>query len=340
MAATVEAQFKYSYQYEGKTISFLKGEKFSLIKKVNGDWWQVKRKHDNGTLESIYVPANYMKETQDEETQSHTYQNFSDIQADYAKAKDSLKKQQLQNSAPPPAPPVVRVSPKLSRMKSLDVVLDNKHTNGGGRGVALTTPPSRTDTEPEYAIPHSPKIVKRGSEGAETIKPIVRDWQPGYSLPMKQRSATVAADLESTLDKGSRGPPGAPPTPSPTPNQGDNQRHNFQSVLNNQLSGGRLIPAGGPGPAPKPKPKHGSLPRPKSSCIEDVLPSNPSTFGAAILGMGNKLATPTADNRRSYKKPSVISQVGMRFSLVVICLFSNRGMYYLVFIYPPFEAVK
>ena len=312
MAATVEAQFKYSYQYEGKTISFLKGEQFSLIKKVNGDWWQVKRKHDNGTFESIYVPANYMKETQDEQAQSHTYQNMSDLQAEYAKAKESLKNQQLQNSAPPPAPSVVRVSPKLSRMKSLDRVLDSKHTNGGG-GVVLTTPPSRSGTEPEYAIPHSPKIVKRGSEGEDAIKPILKEWQPGYSLPqqLKPRSSTVGGDIESTLDMGSRRPPGAPPTPSPAPNQGDNQRHNFQSMLNTQLSGGRLLPPGGPGPAPKPKPKHTSLPRPKSSYIEDVVPSNPSTFGAAILGMGSRLATPTGDNRRSYKKPAVIAEVGV-----------------------------
>lgn len=56
---TVEAQFPYKYEAgDGRTIVFAAGERFTLLNKTNGDWWQVRR----GTDKPMYVPASYMRE--------------------------------------------------------------------------------------------------------------------------------------------------------------------------------------------------------------------------------------------------------------------------------------
>jgi len=56
---TVEALFPYSYEAgDGRTIAFSTGDRFTLLNKTNGDWWQVRK----GTEKPIYVPASYMKE--------------------------------------------------------------------------------------------------------------------------------------------------------------------------------------------------------------------------------------------------------------------------------------
>lgn len=320
MTTNVEALFKYSYEYDGKTISFQKGEKFSLIKKVNGDWWQVNRKHDNGVIECIYVPANYMKEVEDPSVKSHTYQNMADLHAEYQKARESIKKQHSGSG-------LKKNSPKLSRMKSLDSNISSGQKSNGSvpssasvsptvvvppsEGVANNGPPLRTVTEPEYAVPTPPMTRK---EEQETVKPIAKEWQLGYSLPqnVKKRSVTVGADSESTsLDTGSR------EETAQTPN------HQFQSILNSQLSSGTrpLSTLNAPvssnvksNPAPKPKPKHSSLPRPKSFCVDDEVPSTPSTFAppsSAGLGGSNKLTQNFMENmnRKSIKKSTVSGNV-------------------------------
>lgn len=56
---TVEALFPYSYEAgDGRTIAFSTGDRFTLLNKTTGDWWQVRK----GTDKPIYVPALYMKE--------------------------------------------------------------------------------------------------------------------------------------------------------------------------------------------------------------------------------------------------------------------------------------
>ena len=315
MATAIEALFKYSYEYDGKTISFLKGEKFSLIKKVNGDWWQAKRKHDDGRFESIYVPANYMKEVEDLTAESHTYQNMADLQAEYTKQKERLKRDQQQRDQQQPNhlnkgdnPPVVRVSPKLSRTKSSDSTLEEKKTNGNIVNIPVAphvTNPSRCITEPEYAVPHSPVLKKRGSVPEDELKPIAREWQPGYSLPqhVKIRSATFNDVEVSSLDSGSRNP-----SALTTSNGSKPERHNLKQLLNSQLGGGgRVVGTNQPkgAPAPKTKPKTNSLQRPKSYCVVDEIPTQPSTF---MSSAGNRLVTPTlTEERKSFKKASTVS---------------------------------
>lgn len=56
---TVEALYPYSYEAgDGRVISFSTGDKFTLLNKTNGDWWQVRK----GSEKPMYVPATYMKE--------------------------------------------------------------------------------------------------------------------------------------------------------------------------------------------------------------------------------------------------------------------------------------
>ena len=58
-SGTVEARFPYTYEAgDGRTIAFSAGERFTLLNKTNGDWWQVRR----GTEKPMYVPASYMTE--------------------------------------------------------------------------------------------------------------------------------------------------------------------------------------------------------------------------------------------------------------------------------------
>ena len=56
---TVEALYPYSYEAgDGRTIAFSTGDRFTLLNKTNGDWWQVRK----GSEKPMYVPASYMKE--------------------------------------------------------------------------------------------------------------------------------------------------------------------------------------------------------------------------------------------------------------------------------------
>ena len=61
--AKVRAAYSYSYNYEGKEISFKKDEEFQLLVKSNKNWWQVRRWMD-GSAQDIYVPAVYIKEVE------------------------------------------------------------------------------------------------------------------------------------------------------------------------------------------------------------------------------------------------------------------------------------
>lgn len=80
--AKVKAAYNYSYNYEGKKISFKKDEEFQLLTKSNKDWWQVRRWMD-GLAQDIYVPAVYVKEVSEnkpaESAKESTYMNLDDL---------------------------------------------------------------------------------------------------------------------------------------------------------------------------------------------------------------------------------------------------------------------
>ena len=104
---------------------------------------------------------------------------------------------------------------------------------------------------------------------------------------------------ESSLDVGSRNVD-VPSTISEKPsNEVIDQRQRLAAVLDKQL-----LMAPGPGqvgsqnrqaPAPKPKPKTNKT-RPKSYCIDDQIPTEPSTFTKRTVDSLERSVSPTGQS--------------------------------------------
>ena len=72
---TVEALYPYTYEAgDGRTIAFSTGDRFTLLNKTNGDWWQVRK----GSEKPIYVPASYMREIVERNT-APIYENVENF---------------------------------------------------------------------------------------------------------------------------------------------------------------------------------------------------------------------------------------------------------------------
>uniref|UniRef100_A0A8C4PZG2 Rho GTPase activating protein 9 n=1 Tax=Eptatretus burgeri TaxID=7764 RepID=A0A8C4PZG2_EPTBU len=73
----VEAKYDYSYRTEaGRDVTIHQGDIFLLVKKTNGDWWQVRQLNNNV---HIYVPVKYVIEVEDEGHCEEVYSTpFSD----------------------------------------------------------------------------------------------------------------------------------------------------------------------------------------------------------------------------------------------------------------------
>lgn len=335
----VIAQFKYSYEYEGKTISFKKGEEFQLLNKANKDWWQVRRWLEDGTCEMLYVPANYMKEKEIEvdSSSSHLYQNMSDLQNEYKKTKEQME--QKPPTAAASAPTVQpRKKPPIGRTKShsLDRTLEGVKEPANGH-IASNKPHTllSSNNEPEYAIPHSPVIDKKKSSSNVPIPttgttsssgPISRDWQPGYSLPgAKKRIQSTGYIEESSLDI-------APRNSVPTILEaGEKNTQHLQSLLFKQLSNTLGATPEQPvvppttttssnklAPAPKPKPK----PRPRSHCFndDDPLSDSVSTFKSSEkIKEERSSEEQQMSSRGSYKKQE--AKVNINYLIIkMFCL--------------------
>ena len=134
----VVALYKYSYVYEGKTITFKKGEKFQLLEKPNGDWWHVRRWHEEGKAEDIYVPANYVKEEKVMEVVavSPLYENMSDLAASYKKTKEDMAS--VDGKREKTLPPPVRQKPTRSSFESTEKA-HNGHIPRQGQKIAPGT---------------------------------------------------------------------------------------------------------------------------------------------------------------------------------------------------------
>ncbi|XP_028974488.1 rho GTPase-activating protein 12a isoform X7 [Esox lucius] len=55
----IEVEYDYQYKSKERQICIQQGERYMLVKKTNGDWWQVKK--DEAT-KAFYVPAQYVRE--------------------------------------------------------------------------------------------------------------------------------------------------------------------------------------------------------------------------------------------------------------------------------------
>lgn len=317
----VIAQFKYSYEYEGKTISFKKGEEFQLLNKANKDWWQVRRWLEDGTCEMLYVPANYMKEKESEidSSSSHLYENMSDLQREYKKTKEQMEQKPPTAAANVPTVQP-RKNPPVGRTKShsLDRVLEGAKEPANGHIAGNKPHPSLSNnSEPEYAIPHSPVIDKKKSSNdvplpitktSSSSGPISRDWQPGYALPGAKKRAHSTANVleESSLDIGQR-------NSVPTILEKNEQTQRLESLLFKQLNNTLgttpeqpVVPSIATtssnklAPAPKPKPK----PRPRSQYNDDDASSDSvSTFKSSEkIKRERSLEEQQMSSRGSYKK--------------------------------------
>ena len=185
----VVALYKYSYVYEGKTITFKKGEKFQLLDKPNGDWWHVRRWQDSGAAEDIYVPANYVKEAKEETTNtSPLYENMSDLAASYKKTKEGItsgegKKEKC-------LPPPVRQKPTRASVGDRSTSDGEKAANGHIPRQGKKTPAAAEQSE-------SSGLPRKGSEG-DVSSPKHSHRQAGLPVvAMKPRSKSTTTVVPS-----------------------------------------------------------------------------------------------------------------------------------------------
>lgn len=292
MSSAVIAQYKYSYVYEGKTISFKKGEKFQLLSKANHDWWQVRR-WNQGEADDIYVPANYMKE--EEETvkeENPLYENVEELAAKLRKERNGPA---LEKNLQP---------------KNLQPAPVSQPSTGNGHIPQPAPKPSPTHkVEPEYATPNSPITNRRKpsdeapppvsiSPNPET--PIFKEWQKGYALPSpKSRSQSV--NDEQSMEKKQRAPPPVAAKSRDHIRSADKgQKQVIEALLSRQIRGDSpsrqdSSPQGpsslGP---PEVKPRH-KMQRPKSYVFdanEETSSNTFSTFKTAAFSGTSAPATP------------------------------------------------
>ncbi|XP_071217103.1 rho GTPase-activating protein 12-like isoform X6 [Salvelinus alpinus] len=55
----IEVEYDYNYKSKERQVSIHQGECYMLVKKTNGDWWQVKKEEG---AKAFYVPAQYVRE--------------------------------------------------------------------------------------------------------------------------------------------------------------------------------------------------------------------------------------------------------------------------------------
>uniref|UniRef100_A0A674BIJ3 Rho GTPase activating protein 12a n=1 Tax=Salmo trutta TaxID=8032 RepID=A0A674BIJ3_SALTR len=55
----IEVEYDYNYKSKERQVSIRQGECYMLVKKTNGDWWQVKKEEG---AKAFYVPAQYVRE--------------------------------------------------------------------------------------------------------------------------------------------------------------------------------------------------------------------------------------------------------------------------------------
>nr|XP_020468096.1 rho GTPase-activating protein 12 isoform X1 [Monopterus albus]XP_020468097.1 rho GTPase-activating protein 12 isoform X1 [Monopterus albus] len=55
----IEVEYDYEYKSKDRLITIRQGECYMLVKKTNGDWWQVKKEEGS---KAFYVPAQYVRE--------------------------------------------------------------------------------------------------------------------------------------------------------------------------------------------------------------------------------------------------------------------------------------
>lgn len=213
--AKVRAAYNYSYNYEGKKISFKKDEEFQLLTKSNKDWWQVRRWQD-GNAQDIYVPAVYVKEVEDtltavKEADEATYMNLDDLKIPQSYENGTKGAgEKLPEGLTVQSKPRSESSVKKSSLERNKPPLEKESSSDNDNAESMPTSVRTNGLNP--GRPVSPSMLRRLSNKGSTP-----EAQPGGSLKRgeqlgpppvstKPRSKTSASDVPETspFDSGSR----------------------------------------------------------------------------------------------------------------------------------------
>ncbi len=236
--AKVKAAYNYSYNYEGKKISFKKDEEFQLLTKSNKDWWQVRRWME-GSAQDIYVPAVYVKEVEEEVVMKieddPTYMNLSELQ---------MKVAENGSGGGGADPPTILTKPKkrssIKRNTSMEKDKEKPHFERGNSGDSLEgalktnglntsrpispsmlrrlnqgKPPAAGNSplpqQPLQQAPQGAGSLKRGENfgppnpGVSSVKKGENLGPPPVQTKPRSKSNVAESAVESSLDSGPRG---------------------------------------------------------------------------------------------------------------------------------------
>ena len=194
----VLAKFDYSYVHGGKTISFKIGDRFSLIKKANADWWHVKRDMHQGEAEEIYVPVLYVEEVEDRSshpTKSLDRRVAKKVSND--KIESSLENEIIEENvyenlkpAPPPLQPKER-TPQPPKVPEKNTTLPRTLSSGSTFGATI-----------------SPKEFPDNPASPPLVSPVRSTPSPPFVQP-KPVSRAGSSDrlIDSKVTSPTTGPP-------------------------------------------------------------------------------------------------------------------------------------
>ena len=319
----VKAAYNYSYNYEGKKISFKKDEEFQLLNKSNKDWWQVRRWMD-GAAQDIYVPAVYVKEVEGsvtavKEAADPTYMNLDDIKVPKSH-ENGTKSASLDRTTSP----VVSNKPKARNSFKRNNSLDRTNTQSPS-GISSERR-SSADEEGDRGLSSSLK-----SNGLNTVRPI----SPGMLRRLNKgfNASGLEGGQGSSLKRGENlGPPPPvstkPRSKSTTVDAGESSL-DISGVrnMNRQTSGGQ-VPGAGKGKVPppvltKPRPQKvatmGVSARP-ASCM---VPGMEKPIGGGAVEATGRPIVSELSNVLLKKKPHLAGEhmaLGKTSSLDVISL--------------------
>ncbi|XP_067097768.1 LOW QUALITY PROTEIN: rho GTPase-activating protein 15 [Osmerus mordax] len=258
---TVVLEAQYDYQYrggDGRQVCIREGERFVLLRKTNGDWWQVKRIGAASKTKPLYVPATYVVEVpiaplrppqhragtptpvpegasraslapQDQHTATRTFcRSMENLNSHNAWRGAEPGSSDGQGSHFPSLPLSGSPCPASSFSSHLLVP-------GGGPGWGASIPRSRSST----SLPQNPYEEQEGGQGGMTISraPHLRAPQKYYSqwdtadLPRRHsylqvpgqdyitQKSLVECGLSSELERRQGSQPPGPQPPSPPPGQ-------------------------------------------------------------------------------------------------------------------------
>ena len=314
--AKVKAVYNYSYNYEGKKISFKKDEQFQLLTKSNKDWWHVRRWLDEAA-QDIYVPAVYVVEVEKlAPCTEELYVNLDDVKMPGVQESNGSFEEEDQNGG----------------MTSLLQAFNKPATKNIHRKVAPQAPVAKKEVQSGYGGNTNPQntFTFVQSNGVKPLNPVS---SPSLSHRFNHGGGVAGNNPPAPLDTGvlgrnpkkegpmpgtsyslSRGEKLNPPTTSTKPrSKSNNNSDAFDAAMLNrsfdagthQLSSfGAHAPLAPAAQAKLPPPVH-VKPKPVKNTLQQQRPA--SVFNAehdGVAGDGsNKQVASELSNILMKKKP-------------------------------------